>query len=350
MAKYIDAGKQQIMNRIIKPSWEKTFCLFAIILSILAYKETCAEMKEKHPELPKTVCVWQIFGSPKLVDASNIFDYMNGAGELYLAYRFKKLAVYEYKAVDRENILAEIYFMETPDDAFGLLSQDWDGEPVTLNSSRPPVTQALRAPTGRALYGAGLLRMAVGSIYARIITYVETPESREAVLDIGRTIVPDEKNLAEPRLLQSLPHELLKTRQLQRNRIRYFRSNMVLNSFYYLSFENIFNLDITSEAVTATYANKSKGKETSLIRVLLVKYADAQKAMRGMERFRKTYLPEQNTGQPRFFQVEDGWLGYELRNEFLALVFQCPDKKTAQAVLTSIHYPKPTKPGGDHAK
>ena len=336
------------MNRIIEPSWKKTFYFLVIILSILACKETYAKMNEKHPELPKNVGAWQIFGSPKQVDAFNIFDYMNGAGELYLAYRFKKLEVYEYKAVDRENILAEIYFMETPEDAFGLLSLDWEGEPVALNPSRPPVTQALRAPTARALYGAGLLRIASGSIYARIITHVETPESKEAVLDIGRTIIADEKHLDEPRLLHSLPHELLKNRQLQRNRIRYFRSNMVLNSFYYLSFENILNLDFTSEAVTAIYANKANGEKA--MRILFIKYADAEEATQALERFCRAYLSKQNAGKTHFFQVEDGWLGYELKNECLALVFQCPDKKTAQAVLTSIHYPKPTKVGGDHAK
>ena len=123
------------MNRTMKLPWKKAFYFLTIILSTLACKETYAEMNEKYPELPKTVFAWQRFGSPKLVDDSNIFDYMNGAGEIYLAYRFKKLEVYEYKAVNRENILAEIYFMETPEDAFGLLSQDWEGEPVALNPS-----------------------------------------------------------------------------------------------------------------------------------------------------------------------------------------------------------------------
>jgi len=332
----------------MKPPWKKTLYFFAIILSILAYKEPYAKMNEKHPELPKTVRAWQMFGSPKRVDRSNIFDYMNGAGELYLAYRFKKLEVYEYKAPDRENILAEIYFMETPEDAFGLLSQDWEGDLVALNPSRPPGTQALRAPTDRALYGAGLLRMASGSIYARIITHMETPESKEAVLDIGRTIAADEKHLAEPRLLKSLPHELLQNRHLQHYRICYFRSNMVLNSFYYLSFENILNLDLTSEAVTATYTNKANGEKA--IRILFIKYADAVKATQALELFCRAYLSDQNAGKTRFFPVEDGWLGYELKDECLALVFQCPDKETAQAVLTSIHYPKSTKAGGNHAK
>jgi hypothetical protein len=58
---------------------------------------------------------------------------MNGAGELYIGYRFRHLDVYEYTSGSEENILVELYYMETPDDAFGLLSLDWGGESVTLN-------------------------------------------------------------------------------------------------------------------------------------------------------------------------------------------------------------------------
>src|SRR4030042_6310995 len=134
-------------------------------------------MKEHNPELPKTVGVWKKPALPMVVDASNIFQYMNGAGELYLAYRFKNLEVYEYKADGQESIVAEIYFMETPDDAFGLLSQDWGGEPADLKPSRPAAMKTSRAPIIRALYGAGLLRISSGNIYARIMAYLEDRKS-----------------------------------------------------------------------------------------------------------------------------------------------------------------------------
>lgn len=61
--------------------------------------------------------------------------YMNGGGELYLAYRFDHLEVYEYTAEQQEDIVAEVYVMHTSADAFGLLSLDWEGEPVTISPS-----------------------------------------------------------------------------------------------------------------------------------------------------------------------------------------------------------------------
>jgi hypothetical protein len=262
------------MNDLMRGSWKKAFCFIDIILSILLCEETHAEMKEHNPELPKTVGVWKRPDSPMVVDASNIFQYMNGAGELYLGYRFKNLEVYEYKADGQESIVAEIYFMETPDDAFGLLSQDWGGEPVDL---RPAAMKTSRAPITRALYGAGLLRISLGNIHARIMAYLETPESKEAVLSLGRAVAADDKYFDEPGLLSILPGEVMEDWKLQRNQIHYFRSNLVLNSFYYLSHRNILDLDLPAEAVTATYA-KTGGEKSKQARVLFVKYATPEKA------------------------------------------------------------------------
>jgi hypothetical protein len=37
-----------------------------------------------------------------------------------------------------------------------------------------------------------------------------------------------------------------------------------------------------------------------------------------------------------FFNIEDGWLGYKLQGPFVALVFECPDQKSAQNILKQI--------------
>ena len=83
------------------------------------------------------------------------------AGELYLAYRFDHLDVFEYKAADASlgTILVELYSMKTPDDAFGLLSNDWGGEVAAFEQGPPPTAASAAVPQHRALYGAGLLRI-----------------------------------------------------------------------------------------------------------------------------------------------------------------------------------------------
>ena len=94
--------------------------------------------------------------------------------------------------------------METSDDAFGLLSLDWGGEPVDLyHSSKIKATHSV-APSNIALYGAGLLRIWSDNLYARVMVFRETPVSKQAVLDLGKAIVANRKRPPEPELLKLL--------------------------------------------------------------------------------------------------------------------------------------------------
>ena len=113
---------------------QKALALFICLSFVYAFFQG-AVVEANKISLPKTVEDWSRPESPQIIDSSNIFKYMNGAGELYLGYRFNHLEVFDYTSENQDNILVELYFMETPDDAFGLLSLDWGGEPVDLNHS-----------------------------------------------------------------------------------------------------------------------------------------------------------------------------------------------------------------------
>ena len=67
-------------------------------------------MKAGKPDLPKSVGVWNRLESPRIINSKNIFKYMNGAGELYLGYRFRHLEVFDYTSADQGNILVELVF------------------------------------------------------------------------------------------------------------------------------------------------------------------------------------------------------------------------------------------------
>jgi hypothetical protein len=88
-----------------------------------------------------------------------------------------------------------------------------------------------------------------------VLAYRETPESREAVLALGQAIAANRPTSADPHLLQVLPQTISTGWKLRNDRIGYFRSYLVLNSLYYLSHQNILNLDHSTEAVTAPYEN-----------------------------------------------------------------------------------------------
>jgi hypothetical protein len=301
------------------------------------------ELEANEINLPKTIGAWTRPDSAQIIDSTNIFKYMNGAGELYLSYGFNHLEVYEYTADNQKIILVELYYMKTSDDAFGLLSLDWGGEPVTFNHS--PVSKASYAiaPPDSALYGKGLLRIWSDNIYARVMAEHETPDSREAVLSLGRAIVANHKNPPQPRLLNILPQTIGSHWELRNDRIGYFHSYLVLNSLYYLSHQNILNLDLSAEAVTAPYEKANIGG-LKRVQFLFVKYSDFTQARQALKKFHKAYLPERKrdfvegsmTESPYFFKIEDGWLGYRLHGPSIAFVFECPDQKSAQNILKQI--------------
>ena len=303
------------------------------------------KMTGPNPILPKTIGLWTRPDSPKVVTSTNIFDYMNGAGELYLGYRFDHLDVYEYKAQSQKEILVELYFMKSSDDAFGLLSLDWGGESVDLI---PPSRHTDRDPGvngwPRALYGQGLLRIWSADIYARVMATQETPESREAVLSIGKAIAENRKNLPGPKIIQELQNPILMNWGLRWDRTSFFRTHLVLNSLFYLSHQNILDLDLACEAVAALYEKEDSPGDRVRIQFLIVKYPSAYRAREALNHFHAAYLPEHalskesSSGKKiqNAYAVEDGWMAYTYAEKAIAFVFECPDLQTARAIMDQI--------------
>ncbi len=303
------------------------------------------ELEANDMNLPRTIGGWTRPDSPQIINSKNIFEYMDGAGELYLGYRFRHLEVFDYAIENQENILVELYFMETPDDAFGLLSLDWGGEPVSFDSSTANASHQSPAPSARALYGAGLLRIWSDNIYARILAYRETSASKQALLALGKAIAGNRKSPPGPALLKTLPLHIGTTWKLHKDRLSFFRSYLVLNSIYYLSSENILDIDLSTEAVTATYEHISNSSDRKRSQFLLVKYINHGRARKALDRFHGAYLPEYKeeitsdspTKGPSLFKLEDGWLAYKLIGNYLAIVFECPDQDSARLIIQEIY-------------
>jgi len=331
-------------------SFVMCFCLLFFLLISGMPGQTGGKMQQSKPTLPRNIGAWTRPDSPQLITAKNIFDYMDGAGELYIGYRFDHLEAYEYKAKNQNNILVELYFMKTSDDAFGLLSLDWGGDPVELAGEPLDSAKSLQAEAApessswpRALYGEGLLRLWSDTIYARIMAYQETPESKEVVLALGRSIVKERGNPSIPIILKKLPDSFPPDWMLGKDRTSYFRSHLVLNSIYYLGQDNMLDLDLNSEAVTSPYERKDSGGKKR-IHFLLVKYPDNRRARQALTHFHKIYLPEHliflqagSSGEiSNIFLIEDGWVGYKIKDNTIAFIFECPDQETARTIINQI--------------
>lgn len=325
----------------MKSSQKIFFVLLTITMAIFINGRASGKMNVHKPNLPKTVDVWNRPEAPRIINSKNIFEYMNGAGELYLGYRFRHIEVFDYTSTDQGTILVELYFLESPDDAFGLLSLDWGGEPTSFDGAHEAISKrSFTAPT-RALYGGGLLRLWSDDIYARIMAERETPASKEAVLALGKAIAASTQHPPEPALVKLLPLEIDAVWKLRVDRLSFFRSHLVLNSIYYLSHENILDLDLSTEAVSAPYQYSSDSGDPKLSQFLLVRYENPERARQALNLFCDAYLPgykkemtaETAAESPRLFKLEDGWVAYKLIGKHIAIVFESPDPESARVIL-----------------
>ena len=326
--------------------FRKGVCLVIIMINGLLIPGVMAEINKNRLNLPPSVGQWTRSEKARIIDSGSIFDYMNGAGELYLAYGFDHLRVYEYTAEDQENILVEVYVMSASEDAFGLLSMDWGGDPVVIHPEGPSPGGRRVSPPVRALYGKGLLRIWADTLFVRVMAYRETKESKEAVLSIGRSISMNRASPSEPKLLKTLPDSGLPGWTLRNDRIGFFRSHLVLNSLYYLGHQNILLLDQTTEAVTAPYEMKTDTGVVKRVQVIVVRYAEPDKAQKALEHFHEAYLteyPKPNTrvsGRQveKAFKIEDGWVAYSQDERLLCIVLECPTKEEALAWVKQIFH------------
>jgi len=312
--------------------------LVCVLMFQLFFQGAVSTLDAKLVVLPKIVDKWERSNPLKTITSDTIFSYMNGAGELYLSYRFDHLDVFEYACKDYDSILVELYYMEAADDAFGLLSMDWEGESIPLDTGKsvPSVNPLSNSPV--ALYGAGLLRIWSDNVFARIMTYKETPEAKQAIIRLGKTIVQDQKRALPPDLYRRIPETIGGIWKLYPNGSHYFRSYAVLNSFYYISHENILDLDISAEAIAATYKDSSDSKDVKTCQFILIQYEKKERAIQALKRFYDAYLiefsknmPLDNVSEiPASFKLEEGWFAYKLSGESLAIVSGCPSEESAR--------------------
>ena len=169
----------------------------------------------------------------------------------------------------------------------------------------------------------------------------ETPASKEAVLAIGKAITSKAKNPPEPELVKILPLKIGSAWKLRLDRLSFFRSHLVLNSIYYLSHENILDLDLSAEAVFAPYEHISNSGDPKRSPFLLVRYENLDRARKALNQFHDAYLPEYQKNitagpsakSPNLFKLEDGWLAYKLLGKYIFIVFECPDQRSARAII-----------------
>ena len=78
--------------------------------------------------VPLEIHGWRAKAEDTIYSRQSIFDYMNGAGEIYRLYGFRELFVRRFVKAGQPDIVLELFDMGSPEDAFGVLSHGREGQ------------------------------------------------------------------------------------------------------------------------------------------------------------------------------------------------------------------------------
>ncbi len=267
--------------------------------------------------VPSQMDGWKTQEEVEVYDRKNIFDYMDGAGEIYLMYDFRELMVLHMIRTSQPTILVEIFDMGSSQEAFGIFSHALEGHELGVGQGSE--------------YRGGVLSFWKDNYFVCVSSDGETPETEKTIPMLageiaGRITATGDK----PALLSCLPDQ-----GLQPETVRFFHKHTSLNYHYFLASDNILQLGRHTQAVLAKYR---PGQSV----LLCVLYEGEKQAQSALNNFLAAYLPE--AGESRTAQTDDGkWAAAESKGPFVLAVFDAPTKDDALGLLKAVETKLPKR-------
>lgn len=219
---------------------------------------------------PIAVQGWTLSATIDNYTPENLYQYIDGASELYISYGFTRLISRKYEKPGQPEIVADFFDMGNSANAFGIFAHSQEKPEKEIGQDSE--------------YLDGLLRFWKGRFYVSLLCSPETPDSRAAVMALGRQIaerLPPAEN--RPMILSLLPES-----GLLASSIRFFHHFAWQNTYMFIAAENILEINPDCEAVLAKY---EQGDYHPV--VLLVLYPDPNVSARAFANLsRKFLLPD----------------------------------------------------------
>jgi hypothetical protein len=189
---------------------------------------------------------------------------------LYFSYGFHRLLTRHYEKEGQPEIVVDLFDMEDPGNAYGIFAHSQENPGLDIGQD--------------AEYLDGLLRFWQGRYYASLLGSPETPESRLAILELGRKLA----GRLGPAAARPLVLALLPEKDLSAASVRYFRHPAWLNTYVFISAENILGIGPDTQALLARYG---QGEQRPVVMVVVYPMGDV--ADRAFADFSRIYkLPE----------------------------------------------------------
>ncbi len=296
---------------MVGPSLVLLFVVLGLRLSVMsaAQDDIANTLKSL---VPREVGGWNAESEGEIYDRETIFDYIDGAGEVYRSYNFSLLLSRQFHKEGEPDIIVDLFDMGSPSEAFGVLTHDLEGEDVDIGQG--------------GNYKGGLLSFWKDRYFVSIFAEKEKDETKQALFALGRSVasaIPREG--AKPALLAFLPAGFTNSKS-----VHYFHNHIILNYHFFVSQDNILNLDQTTEVALA-----KSGPRGEIGVLLLVRYLDEKKASDAYKSFVKAYMPDARV--PGLVRTEDNkWTAARARMKVVAVIFGAPSAEAAEGILTEV--------------
>jgi len=191
---------------------------------------------------PQEISGWVMDGDIQTYAGNKIFDFIDGAGEVFMKYNFVVVSAAEYKGPGDAAMSVRVYKMKTCEDAYGIYAYH-----------RPAKAELLKVPQAGFASGitAGLWR---DVYYVEIQGIEDKPGVGAAVKEFVSVMaarIPGEGNL--PMLFK-----VIQVDGFQPDSIRFVRSNLALKNLHFVSNDDILKLDEGALLVFADFVLKGR--------------------------------------------------------------------------------------------
>lgn len=200
---------------------KKGFIFLVLVLLIWAISGDFSygdhsEMGDAFPELAG----WQKEGVPDIYTPDNLFEYINGAAEVYLGYSFEKLATLTYKNKKNQSLTVDIYRHKNQNNGFGIYSQE-----------KPAIGEFLTIGT-QGYYEKGVLNFFKGCFYVKMTCF--------DIEDNDKLLLTSTANRIANRLMAKehfpLPVLCLPAKSKKKNSEKYIAKNFLGHGFLHSAF------------------------------------------------------------------------------------------------------------------
>ncbi len=259
-------------------------------------------------DLPDQIGDWARQDAPERYDRETIFDYIDGAGEVYRSYGFSNVFIARYARAGTPEISLELFDMGTPEDAYGVFSYAREQEEPGIGGGFERKGRVLCFWQDR--------------FYVCVAADDGSEDSQTLLEDFARVFSQQlPASVARPAMVDLLPSE-----GLVAHSDRFFHLHQSLNYHYYVARENVLNLTSETDAVLARYAPGS----TYLV---IVRYGSEADAVGAHASFREQYL--QDSTNEAVAIESDKYVSTGVVNRFVVVVLDA-DSETAAADLKRV--------------